>query len=355
MTVRVVVLDDSFICRDQLRSFLEVEGDIEVVAEGSNGEDALRLVKEHRPDLLVVDLQMPRADGHTAITQVMAHQPLPILVVTGNPVGPDRAIVFESIRRGALDLAEKPSIRDEEAQLHLRQTVRRLATLPVVRHVAGKLHATRKGPPSLAPSPSLRSTGQALANPVRSVVGIGASAGGPAPLAELLGALPADTKAAIFVVQHLPPAFSGAFCDFLSSRTALPVQLVDSRQPIERGTIYIVAGDRHLALVERNHAAPLDAPERNGHRPSVDVLLESLAHQFGGAAAGILLSGMGQDGVLGLGKIKSRGGLCLAQNRETAPVWGMPKVATETGVASKALPPTALAAEVFRFAEEGSR
>lgn len=355
MTVRVVVLDDSAICRDQLRSFLEADGDIRVVAEGSSGEEALRLVGEHRPDLLVVDLQMPRADGHFTISQVMAHHPLPILVVTGNPLGPGRSAVFESIRRGALDLAEKPARSDRAAQMHLRQTVRRLASLPVVRHVAGKLRTVARSVPPVDSRNDSSVGDESSTGPVRTVVGIGASAGGPAPLAALLGAIPSDMSAAIFVVQHLPPAFTPAFCEFLSSRAALPIRMIRARTSIERGVVYLVEGDRHLALIERNVVAPVDAPPRGGHRPSVDMLMESLAIHFNRRALGVVLSGMGQDGVVGLGAIRRAGGLCLAQNRETAPVWGMPKVALETGVAQRALAPIDLAAEVHRFSQEVER
>jgi two-component system chemotaxis response regulator CheB len=165
----------------------------------------------------------------------------------------------------------------------------------------------------------------------------------------VLGALPRDLDAAVFVVQHLPPAFSPAFVDFLGSRTDLVVKLVSERTPIQRGVVYVAEGDRHLAAVQRKFVEPVNAPPRSGHSPSVDVLMESLAAHFGQRAVGALLSGMGQDGVLGLGELKRVGGLCLAQSRETCAVWGMPKVASEAGIAEQILPPLELAQAIVRF------
>src|SRR5690606_22179426 len=148
---RVAIIDDSTVCRVTLRAFLEAEGDIQVVAESARGDSALSLIESSKPQLLLLDLQMPGMNGHDTISQVMAHAPLPILVVTSQPIGALREAVFESIRRGALDLAEKPGGTDAAAQRELRTKVRRLATIPVVRHVAGKL-GTR---PAVVPSPSI--------------------------------------------------------------------------------------------------------------------------------------------------------------------------------------------------------
>lgn len=343
--VRVGVLDDSAICRAQLRAFLEAEGDIEVVCEGASGENALELLLRHRPELLVVDLSMPKVDGHATISHVMANAPLPILVVTGEPLGPDRSAVFESIRRGALDLAEKPAGQDRSAQGELRAAVRRLARVPVVRHVAGKLnHRPPSFPePSCLPPPAVDGADTL-------VMGIGSSAGGPVALGNLVGALPQDLPAAVLVVQHLPETFAPAFAEFLSRRTRLPVVCVAAQEPLLPGRIYLSVRDAHLVLSRRDRVGLSSAEPNHGHRPSVDVLLASLAERARARAAGVILSGMGEDGARGLLALRRAGGLCLAQDKETSAVWGMPRAALEIGGAERSLPPLGLAGVLAAWA-----
>ena len=348
--LRVGVLDDSAICRVQLRAFLEADGDIEVVCEAPSGENALALLEANRPQLLVVDLTMPTMDGHATISHVMANAPLPILVVTGEPLGPERSAVFESIRRGALDLAEKPSGTDIAAQRELRAAVRRLARVPVVRHVAGKLQHR----PATIPLPSCFPPAiQGSVSPL--VVGIASSAGGPVALAGLIGALPADFPAAILVVQHLPESFSAAFVDFLASRSRLRVVAVKDPQTLKSSTVYLSSGDAHLELVGRDQVALSSAPPQDGHRPSADILLHSIARHCGGRAAGVVLSGMGEDGAKGLLRLRSQGGLCLAQDKESCAVWGMPKAALENGAAEQSLPPLAISDVLCTWAHSASK
>lgn len=343
--IRVVVVDDSPICRAQLRTFLHADEDIVVVAEGASGKNALDLVQRFSPHLLILDLQMPEMGGLETISHVMAHEPLPILVVTGQPAGAESEYVFESIRRGALALAEKPDGSDQRAQSELRQAVKRLSSIPVVRHVAGKLAARPPvvPPPSMLPPPATTAT-------MPLVVGIGSSAGGPAALATLVSQFPATIQAALVVVQHLPHSFVRAFAGFLSARSSLPVVLVSKEEPIVPGHLYLAADEAHIRLSGGDRVELASEEPRNGHRPSADVLIESLAKHSASRACGVILSGMGDDGSQGLLSLRRRGGLCLAQDRESSAVWGMPKVAMEIGAAEQALPPLALAGVVQKWA-----
>lgn len=343
--IRVIVVDDSPICRTQLRSVLELNNDIVVVGEGASGKTALKLVEQHRPHLLILDLQMPEMNGLETISHVMARDPLPILVVTSEPVGSESEFMFESIRRGALALAEKPGGTDERAQDELRQAVRRLSSLPVVRHVAGKLGARPSVvlPPSILP-PAPTSSRTPL------VVGVGSSAGGPVALATFIAQFPPGTLPAFLIVQHLPHTFTSAFVEFLSVRSALPIVPISQSEEIRSGHVYLSARDAHIRL-ESSSRVGLDlAHPRNGHRPSADVLIESLAEHGASRACGVILSGMGDDGSRGLLALRKRGGLCLAQDKESSAVWGMPKVALENGAAEQALPPIALATVVQKWA-----
>lgn len=343
--VRVVVVDDSPICRLQLRNFLQSENDITVVAEGASGKNALELVQHYSPHLLILDLQMPEVSGLEAISHVMANAPLPILVVTSQPVGEGSEFVFEAIRRGALALAEKPSGTDARAQQELRQAVKHLSSLPVVRHVAGKL-AVRPPvvpPPSILPPPRTGSSAPL-------VVGVGSSAGGPVALATFIAQFPATTQAAFLVVQHLPHTFIAAFAEFLTARSALPVVQVTRTEPVRPGCVYLSAREAHIRMESVDRVGLTTEAPRNGHRPSVDVLLESMAQHTKARSCGVILSGMGDDGSRGLLSLRRGGGLCLAQDKESSAVWGMPKVAMEIGAAEQALPPVALAAVVQKWA-----
>lgn len=346
--ITALILDDSLICRQQLRSTLECEGDIEIVGEAPSGEGVLDLISDKRPQVLVVDLQMPRAGGHETIERVMAHQPLPILVVTSQPVGPSRELVFEAIRKGALDLAEKPALFDHDAQARLRATVRRLATVPVVRHVAGKLRTDRaslvrssQAPPPMGGVP---------------IVGIGSSAGGPVVLASILGSWSSEFPAAVLVVQHLPPNFMAGFVDFLRTRTRLNIVGVEGQCRLEPGSVYLPVKEEHLGLVGGELVGPVASPPVNGHLPAVEVLFESMAHNAPSRSLGVVLSGIGRDGTGGALALRRKGGRCVAQDEASSAVWGMPRSALEAGAAEKALSPQGISAFALDWAlSQGAR
>ena len=333
---RVVVVDDSPILREALRELLEAEGDIEVVAEASDGEGAPGVVEKHMPDLVTMDIEMPGAGGLTAIEQIMARCPRPILVVTGLPFGPEGTLVFEAVRRGALDVAAKPSADEPEAGNRLRTQVRRLAGLPVVRHVLGLRPA---GLPRGEAEPVLnRSRGGDAedAGPPK-VVGIAASAGGPAALAAVLSRLPAGFPACVAVVQHLPPGFAEPFSQFLATNTPLRVCVVKGRTAAAPGCVLIATDSRHLVAVSRETFVASDEPPVGGHRPSATVLFQSLAKVFGNLAAGVVLSGIGDDGAAGLAEMRRQGALTIAQDEKTCAVYGMPAAAVEAKAASRVL------------------
>lgn len=349
-SVRVVVLDDSLICRTRLKDILEAEGDISVVGEAANGDGVLELIARTEPRLLMVDLQMPGTGGHETIERVMANRPLPILVVTGQPEGVRRAAVFESIRRGALDLAEKPLRSDRAAEARLRALVRELSTIPVVRHVAGRFGSRERPAPTPATTPGV----PGVPTPGPLVIGIGASAGGPLALATLLNELPRDLPAAIAVVQHLPQGFAPAFAEFLQGRVSLPVSIVQGRTPLRPGTIHLAPDGKHLVVADgRALSVTLDAPVE-GHRPSIDTLLHSLARALGPRAAGVVMSGIGRDGVSGLAAMRAQHALTLAQDQASCAVYGIPKAALEAKAVEHALDPLGLARALRDWARSAS-
>jgi two-component system chemotaxis response regulator CheB len=298
-----------------------------VVGEAADGAAARDAVARLRPHLVTVDIEMPGTDGLTAIGRIMADCPLPILVVTGRPAEARSATLFEAVRRGALDLFPKPALGDGAEARALRELVRRLSTVPVVRHLPTK---------SMRASAADVAWATALSR-VR-VIGIGASAGGPAAVASVLAGLPRETPACLAVVQHLLPGFARPFCEFLRQNCRLNVQMVEADVTWRPGTVFVAPDERHLAALPGDRFALVDTPPEGGHRPAVDVLFRSLAEVHGKTAAGVVLSGMGDDGTRGLAAMSRAGALTLAQAEEGCAVYGMPRAAMERGAAGRAVP-----------------
>lgn len=372
MKRRAFVVDDSSICREQLREWLEADGDVEVIGEAADGESAIDQITRLRPDVATIDLRLPGMSGLEVVTLLMAKSPLPLLVLTGDPTGDDPEVAFEAIRRGALDLLLKPGMHDEEAIRSLRTHVRWLATVPVVRHIDGNRasepavrhadphrpatepaarHADSHRPPSEPvvrhadphrppPEPIRAAPRMVRASNDPVVVGIAASAGGPSALATVLGSLAADLPVCLAIVQHLPRGFAPSFVSFLQSRCSLSVRLAEHGLVPPPATVVLAPDDHHLELIDGRFALT-SGPPVDGHRPSGTVLLRSLA-PLGSAAIGVVLSGIGRDGADGLRAMRERHAITFAQDAATSVVYGMPRAAVEEGAVQQALPVSAL-------------
>jgi two-component system, chemotaxis family, protein-glutamate methylesterase/glutaminase len=331
MKQRVVVVDDSAICRALLCDWLHADGDLEVVGEAADGESAIEVITRLRPDVATNDLRMPGMSGLELIAHLMAKAPLPILVLTGDANSADPSVAFEAVRRGALDLMLKPSERDDDAIRSLRARVRWLATVPVVRHLDGhKDRREREALEPLAGVPWLPASGDPI------IVGIAASAGGPSALATVLGSLAADLQACLAIVQHLPRGFAPSFVSFLQARCSLRVCFAEHGQLPRSSTVVLAPDDHHLELID-GHFALTGGPPVDGHRPSGSVLLRSLA-ALGSSAIGVVLSGIGRDGADGLRAMRERHAMTIAQDAESSVVYGMPRAAVEEGAAQSVLP-----------------
>ena len=331
MRQRVVVVDDSAICRALLCDGLHADGDLEVVGEAPDGDSAIEVITRLRPDVATIDLRMPGMSGLDLISHLMAKAPLPILVLTGDANSADPSVAFEAVRRGALDLMLKPSERDDEAIRSLRARVRWLATVPVVRHLDGhKDRRDREVPEPLAGVPWLPLASEPI------IVGIAASAGGPSALATVLGSLAADLPVCLAIVQHLPRGFAPSFVSFLQARCSLSVCLAEHGQAPRSATVVLAPDDHHLEVIDGRFALS-SGPSVDGHRPSASVLLRSLA-ALGSSAIGVVLSGIGRDGADGLRAMRDRHATTIAQDAESSVVYGMPRAAVEEGAAQSVLP-----------------
>lgn len=343
MTIRVLIADDSGLARLLLGDMLRQEPDIEIAGEASNGEEALRLIAELKPDLVLMDLLMPVMDGLEAIEELMAETPTPVLLLSGavDPSEVDRA--FTAIKRGALDVMEKPELSlpgsAEDFRARLIEKVRLLSRIRVIRHPRRRLK-----PISLGDVP-------ASAQP-RTLLAIGASTGGPKAVMTLLKGLPAGFPGAVFVVQHIACGFAPGFAAWLDRECAIRVRMARDGEPYLPGEAVIAPDGSHLTVAE-GRIRLSDDPPVNCCRPSIDVFFRSLARERCDHVVGILLTGMGKDGALGMLEIKVAGGTTIVQDEPSCAVFGMPRAAIGLDAADQVLPLDRIPAAIARLFTPG--
>ncbi len=338
--IRVLVVDDSALMRKLIPAILARDSSIEVVGTAMDGAFALRKIEELHPDVVTLDLEMPRMDGIEALRMIMRHAPLPVVLFSTHSKEGGYS-TFKALALGAVDFVPKPK---GAAAGQLDQVADQLiAKIKVARRAAG-----RKLPPAIVgEEPSLLKKGQRDALPPRRVLAIGISTGGPNALQFLLSQIPADFQSTILIVQHMPEGFTEMFAKRLDECCVLHVHEARSGDLLLAGRVLICPGNRHMTVrrMPRGDMVILsDGPPVNGHRPSADVLFHSVAQEFGLTAVGILMTGMGDDGAEGLGAIQAAGGMTVAQSEETCVVSGMPRSAILKGYANKIIPLDTLAA-----------
>jgi two-component system chemotaxis response regulator CheB len=341
--LRVLVVDDSAFNRRAIGELLsEIEG-VEVVGKAGDGQEALRLVDSLRPDLVTLDLEMPRMDGFSFLRLQMVRKPVPVIVVSGYSA---KENVFRALELGALDFIAKParhasgdiqSIRDE-----LRQKV------DIVRHLSPSSLTVRQPPP---PKKRGRSVGAttvrvntveaATAREVDHIIAVGASTGGPTAILDFMARFPSDTRAAMVIAQHMPERFTKTFAARLDRLGGFKVEEASETHRLLPGQAWLCPGG-HCMEVAKSRAGWLvrvKGPDPNDrYVPSVDRLFSSVARSCGNKAIAVVLTGMGDDGAEGVREIQQAGGIVLAEARETAVIYGMPSSAVRTGAVTKSLP-----------------
>lgn len=337
--IRVLVVDDSAFVRKAIARMLNGAPDVEVVGMAADGEEGLELARALRPDVITLDIQMPRLDGLETLRRLTPESTCAVLLLSSlTQEGAD--VTLRGLELGALDFVDKSSVQGPMNLLGLQEEllakVRALAVAP----------RSRPRPAEAAPAPVVAGPGleRALA------VAIGASTGGPAALQVIVPALPADFPAAVLVVQHIPRGFSRSLAERLAAKSALPVREAEDGEPVEPGVVLVAPAGLHLKLHRRGATVEIaldEEPRAALHRPSVDVLMTSVARVYGARALGVVLTGMGSDGTLGLRAIRQAGGRTLAESQESAVIYGMPKAAIEAGVVDRAAPLVHLAAEIL--------
>jgi two-component system chemotaxis response regulator CheB len=339
--IRVLIAEDSPTARELLTCILASDPHVTVVGTALDGEQAVEMAGQLRPDVVTMDVRMPGIDGLEATRRIMATVPTPIVIISGHYDPQDVEASLEALHAGALSIMPKPSgphAPDFLDQCHrLVRTVKSMADVKVVRR-----RAIRRSRPSSPPPRSSRGRAR--------VIAIAASTGGPAALAQILGELPRGFPLPLLIVQHIAPGFAAGLARWLASITALPVRVATARQPLAAGTVYLAPDDYHLEALDAAAVTITRLPAVDGFRPSATVLFDSTARVFGGATVAVVLTGMGEDGLPGLRAVRASGGCIIAQDEDTSVVFGMPGVAVGAGLADYVLPLHAIASQLEALA-----
>jgi len=328
--IRVLVAEDSRAERALLVSILESDPAIRVVGEAADGAQAVEMTLRLRPDLVTMDVHMPRLDGLEATREIMVRAPTPIVVVSSSVRPDDIALSLRATGAGALAAIAKPegpaSPRFEEDRAQLVAMVRAMADVKVVRRWGARPETAVPA----APTPVPRA-------PVR-LVAVAASTGGPVALQTLLSALPASFPVPVLVVQHMSRGFVEVLARWLGTATALRVKVAAAGERLVPGTVYLAPDDQHLGATPDGAVELSAAPPQEGFRPSASYLFRSSAAAYGESLLAVILTGMGSDGVRGLRAAREAGALVLAQDEESSVIYGMPREAVQAVVVGAVLP-----------------
>lgn len=346
---RVLVVDDSAFVRSLLAAMIRSHPDLEVAGLAVDGEEAIRLALRLKPDLVVLDLDLPRVGGLGFLRWLMRHQPVPVLVVTGARNGRE---VLRALDLGAVDFVLKPTSHPSERMFGIREElVRKLAALPAL---TGGLPGAAKPRPRPAPPRSAAGPPTALRLGAPPVVAMGASTGGPPAVQYLLASLPADWPGTIVVAQHMPPLFTSIFAERLNR--IVPMEVVEAREgeALRPGRCLILPGGQQGALERSGSRIVVRLRERleeERYSPSVDLLFRSAAEAAGDRLTAVVLTGMGDDGAGGVSDVRRGGGRTLAEARDSAIVFGMPQAAIRSGEVDEVLPLEQIAQRLQALAE----
>ena len=332
--VRVLIVDDSTMMRTALVRMLESSPIIRVCGTARNGAEAILKTKVLQPDVVTMDVDMPVLDGIQALKQIMRETPCPVLMVSSMTTK-GSAATLEALEAGAFDFLAKEDLNHEAQALQLRY------------QLVEKIEAAARSPLALRKKPfhSIISAAENLRDPfhvVPKLVVVGTSTGGPKALQEILPELPGDLPAAVLVIQHMPPGFTAPFAKRLNGLCRLAVREAEQGEMVEAGTVYVAPAGQHTTIhYNRLHQALLslsDFPAETMHKPSVDITMLSVADVFGEYALGIILTGMGCDGLEGMTAIRDAGGITIGQDEATSAVYGMPRACADRGILEKVVP-----------------
>jgi two-component system chemotaxis response regulator CheB len=336
--LRVLIIDDSSFMRMAIRNILSSDPGIEVVATAADGVEGTAKAALFKPDIITMDLEMPRMDGITAVRQIMATTPTRVLMVS-SLTRAGASATFEALEAGAVDYVPKNTTDTPATREQFRTEL-----LSKIRD-AGNASYTRKSSPApvVAATHSVERVHHAIASRRVNYIGIGASTGGPTAVLEVLARLPASFPHAVLVAIHMPKTFTGPYAERLNNKCPLQVKEAADGDILKPGLVLIAPGGSHTTLVRQADGiavrlSPTSAYPRYHYVPSVDLMMSSLAEAVNGSMLGVILTGMGNDGLKGMQHLKSKGGITLVQDEATSAIFGMPRACIEGGIADTVLP-----------------
>jgi two-component system chemotaxis response regulator CheB len=346
--IRVLIVDDSAYSRQTIRKMLETDQGIEVVGISSDGVDAMTKTLKFKPDLITLDLEMPGMDGFSFLRWLMKKKPIPVIIVSSYS---DSKTVFKALELGAADFVTKPpkitSIEFQNMEKDLLRKVKGIKDLRIDR-LSKNLE--------LLEERDIQQTSSEKSEHGIEAIAIGASTGGPAALKIILIGLPSDFPAGIVISQHMPKGFTASFAERLNSISKVRVKEATDGDEVEKGKVLICPGGSHMLFRKRGRkiVATIKEPKNTDkYVPSVDMMMSSVAEVFGRKTMGIVLTGMGSDGIEGMLEIKKRGGYTIAESEDTAVVFGMPSEVIKVGAAGRVLPISEIPVEIIKVVQTG--
>lgn len=349
--VRVLIVDDSAFMRKAISLMLESDPEIKVIGMARNGIDGIEMVKKFKPDVITLDIEMPQMDGLTALKHIMADCPTPVMMVSSLTTDGASA-TLDALSLGAVDFIPKQlsfvALDIVKIKEELLKKIKFIALNKgrLIRAYKAqiKISTTR---PSRAPVPSSMPSCKGGINNF-SIIAIGTSTGGPPALQAIIPRLPKNLPVPVTVVQHMPPTFTKSLADRLNSLSHVTVKEAEQGETLRPGTVYVAPGDKHLTIKNalKGKVILSDEPHNTLHKPAVDVMVRSVAEAFRSKVLGVILTGMGSDGLEGMRLVKNNGGKIFAQNEESCVVYGMPRAIVDNKLADKVVPLNRMAEEI---------
>ena len=350
--IRVLIVDDSSFMRMAIRGVLDRDPDIEVIGSAIDGLDGVKKALDLQPDVVTMDIEMPRMDGISALKEIMTKSPMRVVMVS-TLTNEGATATFDALEAGAVDYIPKNITDSTSAQKVFKEELLRkvkAAALFAMPHRGSR-------PVSPVVSAVTRPAVSRLKPSRISCVGIGASTGGPIALQEVLSRIPVNFPYGIMVAIHMPKAFTGPFAERLNGKCSLTIKEAANGDILKQGTVLVAPGGMHSTLIRQGSSiavrtAPIDKFPGYIYIPSVDLMMSSLADVTGGAALGVILTGMGNDGFKGMKHLKEKGGSTLVQDEATSTIYGMPKACIQGGIADLVLPLEQIGFEIGKIGEQ---
>jgi len=347
--IKVLVVDDSAFMRKALTSMLQEDPEIKVIGTARDGVEAIQMIQDLKPDIVTMDVEMPRMDGITALREIMQKCPVPVIMVSSLTTEGAK-VTLEALELGAVDFIPKNlaelSVNIVKIKGMLIEKIKTIGKRGIIkRRPIAKPAETKIETPKVE-IPKVRVTTERKVG----IVSIGTSTGGPKALQEIIPKLPKDFPVPIVIAQHMPPNFTKPFAERLDQLSQLSVKEAEEGEAIKPGIVYVAPGRGHMRLKRRGIETLVTISEDKEefiYRPSVDALMLSVADCFPGRSLGVILTGMGNDGAKGCKKIKESGGRVFAQNEESCVVYGMPRAVIEAGIADKVVSLEEMAGEII--------